>query len=70
MSQIHELDSSTVTSFSETPYGSMERITLQIGGKEMAWAVPKGDAVVQVVDAEDSSTPEHYYIGFRVQFLP
>ena len=69
MSQIHDLDSSTVTAFSEMPLGNKEEITLQIGGKKMAWAVPKDDAVVQVVDAEDSSTQPHYNLGFRVQFL-
>ena len=69
MSQIHDLDGPVVTKFSEIPHGNMEEITLQIGGKVLAWAVPKDDAVVQVVDAEDSSTSEHHNLGFRVQFL-
>ena len=58
-----------MTTFSEIPHGNVEQITLQIGGKEMTWAVPKDDATVQVVDAEDSSTLEHYNLGFRVRFL-
>ena len=69
MSQINDLDSSTVTTFYETPHGDTESITLQIGGKEMAWAVPKDDAVVQVVDAEDGSMQDHYNLRFRVHFL-
>ena len=58
-----------MTAFSETPLGNMEQITLKISGKEMTWAVPKNDSVVQVIDSAESSAQEHYNLQFRVQFL-